>query len=171
MHGASSHKPGVCGEQTRGKISLLQSMFKRKKREGVNQTNLKCASFFCKKKKKKKNNRVQSHRIHSPYIFGLSPRMYASNVRLRTAAQSRSRLSFSTLSSSSSSSGNVAVVLVLAASLRVPWLVAALAASSFLCFSLRRAAREESSPALNLGPRSGQLRAGSNGFHLWMRIV
>ena len=92
------------------------------------------------------------HCNHSPYIFGRSPRMYASNVLLSTADQSRSRLSCSTVSASSLS----------------PWAcVLPLEPNSALpCPSWSSAARAASSPALNLGPRSGQLREGSNGFHL-----
>jgi len=33
------------------------------------------------------------HSSHSPYMFGLSPRMYDSNVRFSTVAQSKSRRS------------------------------------------------------------------------------
>ena len=84
MHGASSHKPGVCGEQTRGKISLLQSMFKRKKREGVNQTNLKCASFFCKKKKKEQQGSIPSN------PFAIHIRSFTANVRLKRSFENGS---------------------------------------------------------------------------------
>jgi len=42
--------------------------------------------------------------IHSPYIFGVSPRMYASKVRFMTVAQSKSRLSSATRSSHSAGS-------------------------------------------------------------------
>ena len=70
-------------------------------------------------------------------MFGRSPRMYASKVRLRTVAQSRSRLSSMILSTHSSGS-----------------------VSGFA------AARAALSPAEKFGPRSGQFREGSNGFHL-----
>ena len=81
-------------------------------------------------------NKVIYHSIHSPYIFGRSPRMYASNVLLSTDDQSRSRLSFSTLSRSSPV-GLVPVVF--------------------------RTAR---SPVIKRCPKSGQSRDGSKGFHL-----
>ena len=84
------------------------------------------------------------HASHSPYMFGRSPRMYASNVRLSTVDQSRSRLSSATWSS-------FAVSVALDA-------VAALSA-----------VRARRSPSMKRGPKSGKLRAGSNGFHLRRR--
>jgi hypothetical protein len=67
--------------------------------------------------------------------------MYASNVRLSTVAQSKSRLSSVTFS-------------------EVSWAV--LVAFNEISL-LRRAIR---SPSANCGPRSGKFREGSNGFHL-----
>jgi len=141
--------PRVCDEQTR----VGPKKYAKKDEKGPE------SSFLSQTKEKSitKPLEAQSQRIHSPYMLGISPRMYASNVRLRTAAQSRSRLSCSTFSSSSSSSTGATL------SVLRPVTVAA---SCFFCFSLRSAARAASSPALNLGPRSGKLRAGSNGFHL-----
>lgn len=75
--------------------------------------------------------------ICSPYRFGVSPRMKASNVLFRTADQSRSRLSSATLSIHSPSSSTAPAVV--------------------------RAIR---SPLANRGPRSGQCRTGSKGCHL-----
>lgn len=82
------------------------------------------------------------HSNHSPYIFGLSPLTYASNVLFNTADQSKSRLSLC---------------------ISLP----PASASAWVNFpSFTRAAFAASSPALKRGPRSGQFRVGSNGFHL-----
>ncbi len=77
-------------------------------------------------------------------MFGRSPRMYDSKVLLMTVAQSKSRLSSSTLSCHGSS----------------------VAVDVAVDDSLFRARRACSSTALNRGPRSGQLREGSKGRHL-----
>ena len=83
----------------------------------------------------------------SPYIFGRSPRIYDSKARFKTVAQSKSRRSSSTLSSLSWESGE--------------WWW------GFGFVNVRRnACRAMRSPSANRGPRSGQLRAGSKGFHL-----
>lgn len=90
--------------------------------------------------------KTDHHFIHSPYMFGRSPRIYDSKVRFITVAQSRSRWSSSTGSSSVGTADDSAPSEVAAAAL-----------------AEARAAR---SPPINRGPRSGQFRDGSNGFHL-----
>ncbi len=60
------------------------------------------------------------HCIHSPYIFGRSPRIYASKVRFITADQSRSRLSSDTSSPCSSDMFNLARALCSPARKRCP---------------------------------------------------
>lgn len=86
----------------------------------------------------------------SPYILGLSPRMYDSITRFSTVAQSRSRRSFSMLLSSLSFS--------LSTLCRCPPFTAAKCRFR-LAFC---------SPSAKRGPRSGQFRAGSKGFHLYL---
>jgi hypothetical protein len=87
----------------------------------------------------------------SPYIFGRSPLIYDSKARFRTVAQSKSRRSSATLSSLSWESRD--------------W-----------CFDFdvddrRNACRAMRSPSANRSPRSGQLRAGSKGFHLKATMI
>lgn len=90
----------------------------------------------------------QAHQCnHSPYIFGRSPRIYASKVLFRTVDQSRSRLSCSGRLSSTT------------------------CGTAVLLRSACNADRATVSPAAKRGPRSGQLRDSSKGFHLvWSYI-
>ena len=83
MHGASSHKPGVCGEQTRGKISLLQSMFKRKKRVSIKPI-WNALPFFVKKKKKEQQGSIP------PNPFAIHIRSFTANVRLKRSFENGS---------------------------------------------------------------------------------
>ncbi|KAJ7798774.1 hypothetical protein B0H14DRAFT_3544168 [Mycena olivaceomarginata] len=77
---------------------------------------------------------------HSPYIFARSPRMYTSNVLFSTAAQARSRFSWSTVSLSVSGSTAAPVAGAVIGS----------------CTSPSRSARRAAlSPARNWGPADG----------------
>lgn len=99
----------------------------------------------------------------SPYMFGRSPRIYASNVRLSTVAQDRSRIS-SLMSSTHSSAGLETLV----GSVFTLALVDAPDVGFGTVGVMGRApsARPAFSALMNRFPRSGQSRAGSKGTHL-----
>jgi len=86
---------------------------------------------------------------HSPYMFGLSARMYPSNERFMTVAQLRS---ISSSISSRTVSPGPSPPPTPSFSLSVE--------------EARWASRSALSPLMNLVPRSGKFRDGSNGSHL-----
>ena len=90
------------------------------------------------------------HCNHSPYIFGLSARIYPSNDLFITVAQLKS-------TSSSISSTTVSVFSLFSE-------------SSFSEDWAFWASRNAFSPLMNRGPRSGKLREGSNGSHLLLAL-
>jgi len=91
------------------------------------------------------------HCNHSPYIFGLSARIYPSNDLFMTVAQLKS-------TSSSISSTTVSVFSLSSES--------SLPEDEAFC-----ASRNAFSPLMNRGPRSGKLREGSNGSHLLFSYI
>jgi hypothetical protein len=94
------------------------------------------------------------HRNHSPYMFGLSARIYASNVLFNTVLQLRSASSSPTSSIPSRSS-----TLIRTSTSRG-------VSSSPMTLAARAACRRVFSPLRKRLPRSGQFRDGSKGSHL-----
>jgi hypothetical protein len=109
---------------------------------------------------------AHSHTIHSPYMFGRSPRRYASNVRLSTALHARSRSSFSGPSAHSGARSSVGGG---GGEDGAPPSFAARVGVGAGRFAIRDEtwrARARRSVVVNRGPRSGKLRPASTGSSL-----